>query len=100
MLSFTNRWWLDLACAIRDGITVKKSDIRKSGAKEIPTIALLKGIERFDPDRGCLMWELEGSLDEMQQHLISEVGKRVRIIRGYKLRSSNAPEAGIRYDGL
>ncbi|KAI0866752.1 hypothetical protein F4860DRAFT_1557 [Xylaria cubensis] len=32
--------------------------------------------------------------------LISQVGRKIRIIRGHKLKSVFAPEAGIRYDGL
>ncbi|OTA95702.1 hypothetical protein M434DRAFT_393558 [Hypoxylon sp. CO27-5] len=32
--------------------------------------------------------------------LISQVGRQIRVLRGYRLKSILAPQAGLRYDGL
>lgn len=39
-------------------------------------------------------------LADLHVSLVSQPGKKIRILRGYRLNSKYAPIAGIRYDGL
>lgn len=46
------------------------------------------------------IFAVEGALKEIGGNLLSQVGKQVRLLRGYRLMSKYAPKAGIRYDGV
>ncbi|KAK4230822.1 hypothetical protein QBC38DRAFT_9105 [Podospora fimiseda] len=96
-----SKWWLNLACAHRDSIV---NSVIENKATITPykacTIPLLTGRENvihvhktvytlYSQPRTPLFWQL-----------LSQVGNEVRILRGHELRSSLAPEAGIRYDGV
>jgi hypothetical protein len=65
----------------------------------IPTIPLPKGIEIHDAVAGCLRYTVEGPLKDLKLRLQGKVGQIVRLLRGHKLKSLLAPEAGIQYDG-
>ncbi|KAF5501564.1 hypothetical protein CGCS363_v006445 [Colletotrichum siamense] len=92
-------WWLNLACAHRDGIlgtAVEKPTKSKYGITALP---LLTG--REEHIRGNLYrYVREGRLSDMHVSLLTQVGTQIRILRGYRLKSTLAPQAGVRYDGL
>ncbi|KAF4991173.1 hypothetical protein FGRMN_7978 [Fusarium graminum] len=77
-------WWLNLACAHRDGIVGSARERPTKGKYGVAALPLLTGQENIDYDDGCIRY----------------VGATFRILRGYRLRSPFAPKAGIRYDGL
>ncbi len=72
---------------------------QKYEVHEIAALALLTGIERYDKISNCIMHVRNGPLAAMMLHLQEQVGKKIRVLRGHKLKSMFAPEAGIRYDG-
>ena len=47
-----------------------------------------------------MIYELESRLEDWFVYLHDKVGKRIRLLRGYKLKSGNAPKIGICYDGM
>lgn len=51
------------------------------------------------PD-GKTVYIREGKTHEMHPSLISQCGQKIRILRGFRLKSMRQPRAGIRYDGL
>lgn len=59
---------------------------------------MLTGREEDLPD-GKVVYIREGKSHEMHNNLVSQVGQKVRILRGFRLKSLRAPKAGIRYDG-
>ncbi|OBS18543.1 hypothetical protein FPOA_10271 [Fusarium poae] len=77
-------WWLNLACAHRDGIVDSNREKPTKGKYGVAVLPLLTGQENIDYDDGAIRY----------------VGATFRILRGYHLRSPFAPKAGIRYDGL
>lgn len=96
-----SRWWLNLACCYRDGIVGSMFDDLTKGPYGITAMPLLTGeeIESTIPD--CFTYRQVGPIQDMYICLMSQLGqKHVRILRGYKLKSPNAPKGGIRYDGL
>lgn len=60
---------------------------------------MLTGREEDLPD-GKTVYIREGEAHEMHTTLISQVGQKIRILRGWRLKSMRTPKAGIRYDGL
>lgn len=46
------------------------------------------------------MYIREGSLNDVHSNLISQVGQKIRILRGFRLKGMATPKAGIRYDGV
>lgn len=36
----------------------------------------------------------------MHYSLVSQVGQKMKVLRGFRLKSMYAPVAGLRYDGL
>jgi hypothetical protein len=48
---------------------------------------------------GTYKYIKEGSLNQMHLGLLSVIGRKVKVLRGYGLKSRYAPRAGIRYDG-
>lgn len=94
------RWWINLACAFRDGLVKGPKPTQRYGPQETAMLPLMTGREIFGEHHGYVKYELFGSLNEMQLHLQCMVGKTIGIIRGCQLMSQLSPEAGVRYDGL
>ncbi|KAK8076442.1 YDG/SRA domain-containing protein [Apiospora phragmitis] len=94
-------WWLNLACAQRDGIATSSVEKPTSGRYGITTLPLLTGREEVICENGVEFTKYirYGRSYDMHIPLISQVGKQIRVLRGYRLRSIYAPEAGIRYEG-
>lgn len=86
-----------MACARRSGMSGNSIEtLAKNGIKVLP---LLWGREE-QIDKDVTRYIRDGDASEMVHSLLTQVGQKVHILRGYKLRSPHAPEAGIRYDGL
>jgi hypothetical protein len=90
---------LNIGCAHRDGIVGAASEHVTKGRYGIAALALLTGREEDLPD-GKSIYIKEGRAEEMHFNLISQVGRKMRILRGFRLRSVLTPAAGVRYDGL
>ncbi len=88
-------WWLNLACAHRDGL-VNSDDERPSkptyGSTVLP---LLTGREEVDGDKVRYLREGRSPRD-MHIPLMNEVGSRVRVLRGHGLQRVLAKRAGLR----
>lgn len=98
MLIF-HSWWLNLACAHRDGILGTAVEKPTKGKYGVTALPLLTG--REEHVRGNLYrYVREGRLSDMHVSLLTQVGTQIRILRGYRLKSVLAPQAGVRYDGL
>ncbi|KAH7188442.1 PUA-like domain-containing protein [Fusarium flagelliforme] len=93
-------WWLNLACAHRDGIVGSNREKPTKGKYGVAALPLLTGQENIDYDDGAIRYVRQGRIRDIHVSLISQVGATFRILRGYRLRSPFAPKAGIRYDGL
>ncbi|KAF6838712.1 hypothetical protein CPLU01_02245 [Colletotrichum plurivorum] len=92
-------WWLNLACAHRDGILGTAVEKPTKGRYGVSALPLLTG--REEHVRGNLYrYVREGRLSDMHVSLITQVGSQIRILRGYRLKSTLAPQAGVRYDGV
>ncbi|KXH34510.1 hypothetical protein CSIM01_00421, partial [Colletotrichum simmondsii] len=92
-------WWLNLACAHRDGVIGTAVEKPTKGKYGITALPLLTG--REEHIRGNLYrYVREGRLSDMHVSLLTRVGTQIRILRGYRLKSTLAPHAGVRYDGL
>ncbi|TID01619.1 hypothetical protein CH35J_004468 [Colletotrichum higginsianum] len=92
-------WWLNLACAQRDGIIGTAVEKPTKGKYGVTALPLLTGCEEHV--RGKLYrYVREGRLSDMHVSLLTQVGTQIRILRGYRLKSTLAPQAGVRYDGL
>ncbi|KAM0562236.1 hypothetical protein ACHAPJ_002681 [Fusarium lateritium] len=94
------QWWLNLACAHRDGIVGSARERPTKGKYGVAALPLLTGQENIDFEDGIIKYVREGRITDMHVSLMSQVGSTVRVLRGYRLRSPFAPKAGIRYDGL
>ncbi|CAG9937687.1 unnamed protein product [Clonostachys rosea f. rosea IK726] len=92
-------WWLNLACAQRDGIVCCSSEAVSKGRYGIATMPLLTGTEIAQWPAGTTKYVREGTLRDMCVALISQVGTRIRVLRGHLLKSPFAPRGGLRYDG-
>ncbi|RYO90614.1 hypothetical protein DL766_008184 [Monosporascus sp. MC13-8B] len=92
-------WWLNLVCAMRDGIVSNPLEKPTNGRYGMLALPLLTGQE--EPLSGrTIKYIREGKTSDMHTSLISQVGRQIRILRGYTLKSIWAPQAGTRYDGL
>lgn len=91
-----------MLCAQRDGIAASPLEKPTSGRYGITTVPLLTGREEIIRDDGSNMVKYirKGKSSDMHIPLISQVGRKIRVLRGYRLKSIYAPRAGIRYDGL
>ncbi|KAI0446037.1 hypothetical protein F4803DRAFT_505397 [Xylaria telfairii] len=92
-------WWLNITCAERDGIVSSSLEIPTTGCYGFTALPLLTGSEEV-VRHNTVRYVREGRASDMHVPLISQVGRKILIIRGYKLKSIFAPEAGLRYDGL
>ncbi|PHH81862.1 hypothetical protein CDD82_7678 [Ophiocordyceps australis] len=94
-------WWLNMACAQRDGIANSTSEKPVKGIySDILTLPLLTGREEVQSLGGMVKYIREGPQSDMHASLLSKVGSQVRVLRGHHLKSWIAPKAGVRYDGL
>ncbi|EMT63972.1 PUA-like domain-containing protein [Fusarium oxysporum II5] len=93
-------WWLNLACAHRDGIVGSAREKPTKGKYGVAALPLLTGQEKIDEGEGTLKYVRQGRITDIHVSLISQVGATFRILRGHHLRSPYAPKVGIRYDGL
>ncbi|KAG7131686.1 hypothetical protein HYQ45_009827 [Verticillium longisporum] len=92
-------WWLNLACAHRDGIVGNAHERPTKDRYGVAALPLLTGTEEHlggNMHRYCR----EGKLSDMHFSLMSQVGTQIRLLRGYRLKSLYAPAAGLRYDGV
>ncbi|KAI0023196.1 hypothetical protein F4780DRAFT_101265 [Xylariomycetidae sp. FL0641] len=92
-------WWLNITCAERDGIVRSSKEQSTKGLYGITALPLLTG-EEEQIGENTFRYVREGPSSDMHIALISQVGRQIRILRGYRLKSLLAPKAGIRYDGL
>lgn len=69
------------------------------GRYGIATMPLLTGTEIAQWPAGTTKYVREGTLRDMCVALISQVGTRIRVLRGHLLKSPFAPRGGVRYDG-
>ncbi|TQN68948.1 hypothetical protein CSHISOI_06521, partial [Colletotrichum shisoi] len=92
-------WWLNLACAQRDGIIGTAVEKPTKGKYGVTALPLLTGCEEHVRGR-LYRYVREGRLSDMHVSLLTQVGTQIRILRGYRLKSTLAPQAGVRYDGL
>ncbi|KAI2469262.1 hypothetical protein F4781DRAFT_395234 [Annulohypoxylon bovei var. microspora] len=95
----TGHWWLNITCAERDGIVASSFEIPTKGRYGITTLPLMTGMEEMMRPN-TYKYVREGRAADMHIALISQVGRQIRVLRGYRLRSILAPQAGVRYDGL
>ncbi|KAI1766341.1 hypothetical protein GGR53DRAFT_486373 [Hypoxylon sp. FL1150] len=92
-------WWLNIACAWHDGIVDSSLEIPTKGRYGTTALPLLTGQEDI-VGANMYKYSREGKATDMHIPLISQVGRQIRVLRGYQLKSLLAPEAGVRYDGL
>ncbi|KAK2064182.1 hypothetical protein LY76DRAFT_612399 [Colletotrichum caudatum] len=92
-------WWLNLACAHRDGILGTAVEKPTKGKYGVTALPLLTGREEH-VHGNLYRYVREGCLSDMHVSLLTKVGTQIRILRGYRLKSTLAPKAGVRYDGL
>ncbi|KOS21269.1 hypothetical protein ESCO_006774 [Escovopsis weberi] len=93
-------WWLNLACAHRDGIVGSIHESPTKGKYGVAALPLMTGREEICTTAGTVRYMREAKLSGTHVALISQVGFQIRLLRGHGLRSPLAPKAGIRYDGL
>ncbi len=98
-LTHANRWWLNIACAYRDGIVGNEVEKPTKGQYGMSALPLLTGREEVQ-EGNRVRYIREGNLPDMHNSLITQTGNQIRILRGYRLKSIYAPAAGVRYDGL
>ncbi|KAK3322456.1 hypothetical protein B0H66DRAFT_601906 [Apodospora peruviana] len=94
------QWWLNMACAYRDGFVANERErptIREQDEHSV--LPLLTGKEELIGD-GRTKYIREGKLGHVHVSLLSKTGKRIHVLRGFRLKSNYAPSAGVRYDGL
>lgn len=89
-----------MACAERDGmVAAGYQETPPRGPYGIKTIPLLLGEEATVGD-AVTKYVRIGKLTPGSFPKLADTGKTVRILRGPDLHSADAPEAGVRYDGL
>ncbi|KUI54443.1 hypothetical protein VP1G_01721 [Cytospora mali] len=93
------QWWFSLDFARRDGIVGSSVERLTTGRFGIAALPLLTGWEEELPD-GKIEYIRRGGQHDMHYGLLTHVGRKTKVIRGYRLKSAYAPQAGIRYDGL
>lgn len=88
-----------MSCAYRDGIVDSTEETVTQGQYGMPVLPLLSGIEKEGPVLSTYKYIKEGPLRQMHLGLLPMVGRKVKVLRGYGLKSRYAPRVGIRYDG-
>jgi hypothetical protein len=69
------------------------------GKYGVSVLPLLTGQELVLDD-GKVRYIRNGMSTDMHGSLLTSIGKQLRVLRGFQLRSGYAPQAGVRYDGL
>ncbi|KAI1818700.1 hypothetical protein GGS20DRAFT_526551 [Poronia punctata] len=92
-------WWLNTTCAERDGIINGSQEKPTKGRYGFTALPLLTGSEELTGG-STVKYVREGGMADMHIALISQVGRQIRVLRGYRLESILAPVAGLRYDGI
>ena len=101
MLIYDHRWWLNLACAARDGIVKStKDEITRGTQRQARTLPLLTGREIQGSSPDAVRYIKEGPQSAIHTSLLLDIGRTIKILRGESLKSKWAPTAGIRFDGL
>lgn len=93
-------WWLNVACAKRDGAVGSAKETPTKTCYGVAALALLHGREQKLPAKRIIQYTRETAINDVPVSLMSQVGSKIRILRGSSLHSPFAPRAGIRYDGL
>lgn len=94
-----NRWWLDISCAHRDGVVGADEERPTKGKYGNTVLPLLTGKEVI-LGNGLVKYTREGQPRDIWYSLLAQLGKPMRILRGFRLHSCYAPEGGVRYDGM
>ena len=94
-------WWIKPAAAFRDGMLDASNDgitANEDGAFAV----LMTDEEEIESGREGIVLYKASSRDPGRYQLMKNLSSRapVRILRSWKLKSTLAPKAGIRYDGL
>ncbi|KAJ0118496.1 hypothetical protein J7T55_009279 [Diaporthe amygdali] len=89
-------WWLNIGCAHRDGIVGDAFEKPTKGRYGVAVLPLLTGSEEELPD-GKLEYCRRGTQREMHYNLITQVGQKTKVLRGFRLKSVYAPVAGLSY---
>lgn len=92
-------WWLNIGCAHRDGIVGAAFQRPTKGRYGVAALPLLTGSEERLPD-GRMEYCRRGKQHEMYYSLLTQVGQKTKVLRGFRLKSIYAPVAGLRYDGM
>lgn len=93
-------WWLNVACAHRDGILCSSKDALSKSEYDIPALPLLTGSEFVQwPGAEVKYVKESNTMIDMYIPLLTLVGNKIRILRGHLLQSPFSPFAGVRYDG-
>lgn len=93
-------WWLNLACAARDGVVGATHETPTKGRYGFAALPLMSGNEAIDCDKDLIRYTRDSILSDAPISLISQVGAKTRLLRGHCLKSPFAPKSGVRYDGL
>ncbi|KFY37287.1 hypothetical protein V494_04829 [Pseudogymnoascus sp. VKM F-4513 (FW-928)] len=93
-------WWLNDACAERDGMLTDTRGNVSVSPQSIPVVTLAFGEELPTKKPAITRFTHSGRIDSMMVPLIRALDKRVQVLRRYTLKSRLAPEAGLRYDGF
>lgn len=89
-----------MACALRDGIVGSDFETTTTGPYGVTALTMLTGTEIKCPEPDTFKYVKRGNLKQIHLSLMRHTGKKIRVLRGFTLRSMYAPSAGIRYDGL
>ena len=94
-------WWLNVACAFRDGIVGEtKKQATLNSTRAVTALTLLRGKETDGIEVDTYEYRVNVFSKDMMASLLSQRGRSIRLLRGYELDSKYAPEFGVRYDGL
>ncbi|CAD6574376.1 MAG: hypothetical protein ASARMPREDX12_006570 [Alectoria sarmentosa] len=98
-------WWLKPAAAYRDGIIDETSHGITANERGAYAIVLAGSCEMDLGRNGEIRYEAginDPGVFKLTKTMLREdpEEKVVRVLRSWKLRSKNAPKAGLRYDGL
>ncbi|KAL2068255.1 hypothetical protein VTL71DRAFT_16353 [Oculimacula yallundae] len=94
-------WWLNMHCALRDGVVGSVDKMLTMGKSEIVALALLEGEETNGPIPNLYEYtKISQKVGELMKLVTCNRGSPIRVLRGSNLMSKFAPRAGIRYDGL
>jgi hypothetical protein len=93
-------WWLNIACAFRDGIVGGTDEKATKGPYNVTALPLLTGEEVEGPTLNMYEYTKRGTSKEMPFSILGNRGGPIRILRGHALKSKFAPKIGVRYDGL